>query len=295
MEQITKRDPTKPFFVWSSHLRPHSPYDPPQAFWDMYIDRDLPDVPVGDWADEHPFPDRGLSTTAWQGRLTPERLQRMRAGYMGNVTHIDCQLGRLREWMAMREHDRLLDNTLIIFTSDHGDMMGDHHLLRKAQPYEGSARIPMLIRYPNGLDLPTGTFDQVVGLQDVMPTILEACGVPVPDTVTGESIFKAIRGEPWREFFHGEHSPCYSLEQGNHYLTDGREKYIWFPGAGREQLFDLASDRQELHDLARDPKHEDSLAMWRARLVELLGKRGDGFSDGRQLIVRTDHWPPEVG
>ena len=76
-----------------------------------------------------------------------------------------------------------------------------------------------------------------------------------------------MRGEPWREFFHGEHSPCYSAEEAMHYLTDGKEKYIWFPTTGEEQLFDLAKDRQELHNLARDPARAGRVAMWLPRLI----------------------------
>jgi arylsulfatase A-like enzyme len=294
MEQIVKRDPTKPFFLWCSHLRPHSPYDPPGSFWDRYIDRDLPPVPVGDWAAKYDEEGPGLDPSAWHGRLRPDELRRMRAGYMGNVTHIDYQLGRLLEWLR-RGPDRLLRNTLVIFASDHGDLQGDHHLLRKCHAYEGSARIPLLLRYPDGLDLPTGRFEAVAGLQDVMPTVLEACGVSVPDSVTGHSLFRAIRGEPWRAFFHGEHSPCYALEQGYHYLTDGKEKYIWFPATNDEQLFDLVHDRQELHDLAGKPEHQERLERWRGRLVERLAERGDGFSDGERLIPRTEHWGPKAG
>ena len=178
----------------------------------------------------------------------------------------------------------LLNDTLIIFTADHGDMMGDHHLHRKTYAYEGSARIPFVVRYPAGTDLPSGIFEHTVGLQDVMPTILEAVGIPIPDSVTGTSVFQAIRGEEWREFIHGEHSPCYSADEAMHYLTDGKEKFIYFPKSGDEQFFDLVKDRQELHDLAGDPAHSDRVAMWRKRLIDLLAERGDGFSDGEKLL-----------
>jgi len=292
LEQIAKRDPTRPLFIWVSHMRPHSPYDPPRAFWDMYIGRELPELPIGDWAARHDIPNPGLEPTAWRGRLTPEQSHRARAGYMGSCTHIDYQLGYLLEELQRR----LLPggNTFILFTSDHGDMMGDHHLHRKTYAYEGSARIPFLIRYPRGWDLPTGTFEHVVGLQDVMPTLLEGAGAPVPTSVEGRSVLAAVRGEAWREFIHGEHSPCYAIEQAMHYLTDGREKYIWFPATGEEQLFDLTADRQELHDLAKEPAYAGRVELWRGRLIELLGRRGDGFSDGRKLLTRTDWWPPQV-
>lgn len=291
IEQIRKRDPTRPFFIWTSHLRPHSPYDPPSFFYDLYINRELPEIPIGDWASKHDLPNPGLDRTAWRGRLTPEQNQRARAAYMGLCIHIDYELGRLMEAMAKLG---VLDNTLILFTSDHGDMMGDHHLHRKTYAYEGSARIPFLIRYPAGLNLPSGTFEHVVGLQDVMPTILEAAGVPIPDSVTGKSVFGAICSEEWREFLHGEHSPCYSQEEAMHYLTDGKEKYIYFPATGEEQFFDLVNDRRELHDLAKDPAHRDRVTLWRQRLIELLSKRGDGFSDGKQLLIRKDWWSAVV-
>ena len=292
LEQIAKRDPTRPFFVWCSHLRPHSPYDPPQFFWDMYIHRELPEVPVGDWSAKHDVPVEHPDRWAWQGRLPAEHAHRMRAAYMALCTHLDCELGRLIEGLG---RTRQITNTCILYTADHGDMMGDHHLHRKTYAYEGSARIPMAIRYPQGFEGPCGTFEQVVGLQDVMPTLLEIAGVDVPETVTGTSLLRAARGEPWREFLHGEHSPCYSAEEAMQYLTDGREKYIYFPTTGDEQFFDLVQDRQELYDLARDPSQADRVARWRQRLIERLGPRGDGFSDGKRLLVRKERYSAVVG
>lgn len=127
-----------------------------------------------------------------------------------------------------------------------------------------------------------------------MPTLLEAAGVPVPDSVTGQSVFQAIRGEVWRKYIHGEHSPCYSPENAMQYLTDAREKYIYFPRTGEEQFFDLTKDRQELHDLAKNPAYQQQVALWRQRLIEVLGERGDGFSDGERLLIRQDSWSAVV-
>ena len=290
--QIKKRDPTRPFFVWCSFLRPHSPYDPPKSFWDMFINRQLPEIPVGDWAGEYDAPNPGLPITAWYGRLTPEQNQRMRAAYMAMVSFIDSQIGYVL--MVLQREAGLLNDTLTIFTSDHGDMMGDHHLHRKTYAYEGSARIPFLIRYPNGWNLPTGVFEPVVGLQDVMPTILETAGIEDVGGLTGKSVFAAIRGEQWREFLHGEHSPCYSNKEAMHYLTDGREKYVWFPASETELFFDLVADRQERRNLANDSEYSGRVEMYRQRLIELLAERGDGFSDGKSLIQRDDRWSPVV-
>ena len=102
----------------------------------------------------------------------------------------------------------------------------------------------------------------------------------VPEGVEGRSLRPLLEDPdaPRREYYHHEHSPCYSAEEAMQYLTDGKEKYIYFPTTGDEQLFDLAGDRQELHDLAADPAQADRVATWRSRLVERLGKRGGKHS-----------------
>ena len=292
LEQLARRDPTRPFFAWCSHLRPHSPYDPPAHFWDMYIRRELPPIPVGDWADEHDVPVAHPEQIAWRGRLSNGQNQRMRAGYMGLITHLDYELGRLL--IRMGRNMDLLDNTLLIFAGDHGDMMSDHHLHRKTYAYEGSARIPLVLRYPDAWDLPAGTFEQVTGLQDVMPTILDAAGIEPPEGVTGRSILEAVRGREWREYIHGEHSPCYASENAMQYLTDGKEKFVCFPVTGQEQFFDLVNDRQELHDVAQSAAHADRVELWRGRLIDLLAGRGDGFSDGRKLLRKEPGYAPVV-
>src|SRR5262249_38697848 len=119
---IERRDLTKPFFLWLSFARPHSPYDAPQPYFDMYRDVDIPRPAVGDWCSEqdHAVPDVNapFSHRPWT------QTRRARQGYYGNITFIDHQIGRF-----FYEMDRLapgaLDNTFVIFTSDHGDMMGD--------------------------------------------------------------------------------------------------------------------------------------------------------------------------
>ncbi len=150
----------------------------------MYMKKHIEQPYVGSWVDTDVPEQPGVDRTAYRAHLTEEQYRRMRAGYMGCITHIDYQLGFMQEVLT---RSKLWGDTLVIFTADHGDMMGDHHLLRKSYAYEGSARIPFVIKYPNGWDRPTGSFEQVVGLQDIMPTCLDAAGVEIPDSVTGSS------------------------------------------------------------------------------------------------------------
>ena len=293
LDLVEKRDPTKPFFLWCSHLRPHSPYDPPQFYWDMYDQQDLGEPPIGDWADRHRQEGVTPMRTAWQGNLGAKATHRCRAGYMGCITHIDYEMGRMEEsLMKMEGVDAA--NTIWLFTADHGDMMGDHYLHRKTYAYEGSARIPFVVRYPKGYDAPTGAFEQPVGLQDVMPTLLDIAGVESPDTMTGESVVQAARGGEWREFIHGEHSPCYHPTNAVQYLTDGREKFLWFPVTGQEQFFDLQNARDETRDLINDPAAQERVKLWRQRLVDRLAIRNDGFSDGQRLITKPEGYGPVV-
>jgi len=281
---LERRDPTRPFFLWVSFLRPHAPLDPPQVYWDMYADVDLPPPPLGEWSMEHAHPPP-LDPNAWEGYLPGHLQHRAQIGYYACITHIDQQIGRLLEELRRM---RLANDTFMLMTSDHGEMLGDHHLWRKSYPYEGSARIPVVLRFPRTWDIPTGQIsDRVVGLQDVMPTMLDAAGVEIPDTVEGHSVLAPLCGETeWRAYLHGEHAECYSPDNAMHYLTDGKEKYVWFPPTGQEQLFDLQADPQELHDLAADPANEPRVKPWRERLTKQLAGRPDGFSDGDKLIAK---------
>ncbi|MEF3304571.1 arylsulfatase [Paenibacillus sp. GYB003] len=280
---LKERDPTKPFFLKTSFARPHSPYDPPAYYFDMYRNKALPEASVGDWASVHDVPEDGASPTAWRGVRSREEIRRARAGYYGSITFIDHQIGRL---LIHLQQTGLLHDTVVIFTSDHGDMLGDHHLWRKTYAYEGSAHVPMIVRLPGSFGKQVRYADRPVTLQDVMPTILEAAGVPIPETVDGRSMLPLTRGDAggWREYVHGEHSTCYSEAQEMQYLTDGKHKYVWLPRIDEEQLFDLAADPYECANLAGVPEHRERLLQWRSRMVAALGPRNAGLTEGDRLI-----------
>ncbi len=127
-----------------------------------------------------------------------------------------------------------------------------------------------------------------VELRDILPTLWEAAGVEIPPTVDGASVLPLLRdpSAPWREFVEGEHTTCNKRQYGMQYLTDGREKYIWFHHTGREQLFDLANDPQELHDRSAEPSFQTRLRGWRHRLAEINERRGDPRGRNGDLVVQ---------
>jgi arylsulfatase A-like enzyme len=189
--------------------------------------------------------------------------------------------------LIMEQHHLVPEPTWWVFTSDHGEMLGDHCLFRKTFAYEGSARTPLIVTPPRQKG--GRTCRAPVLQEDLMPTMLDIAGAPIPSAVEGRSLLPLIADAPgpvaWREFAHGEHSACYAPDHGMQYLTDGLEKYVWYTQTGQEQLFDLADDPQESHDLAAVSGAHSRLERWRGRMVEELAPRSeDGLSDGRRLI-----------
>ncbi|NQT88246.1 arylsulfatase [bacterium] len=289
-------DRAEPFFLKVSFARPHSPYDAPQRLFDRYQDADLPKAAVGAWAERYAMRGATLPDNTWRGDLGAEQARRSRQGYYASVTFIDEQIGRILDALETRGE---MDNTLILFTADHGDMLGDHNLWRKTYAYEASARIPMLVRWPDGaVDAPRGqSLGQPVELRDVLPTFLDAAGVSAdPARFDGRSLLDLARGNTagWREVIDFEHDACYGDSTSWNALTDGHIKYIYHAQTDEEQLFDLDADPTELHDLASDPAHDATRKAWRQRLVDHFEERGAPYIANGDLTprpTRTLHSP----
>ncbi|MEZ6046767.1 MAG: arylsulfatase [Planctomycetaceae bacterium] len=278
----------QPFFLKVSFARPHSPYDPPQKWWDFYQDRDLPAAAVGEWADRNEEQQPQGALDLWRGDLGAEQVRKSRQGYYGSVSFIDEQIGRILDALEARGE---LENTLIVYTSDHGDMTGDHHLWRKGYPYEASARVPMLVRWPTGMgtDQRGVTWHQPTELRDILPTFLDAAGVDAnPADFDGNSLLNLARGktDDWREYIDLEHDICYRPWIHWSGLTDGKKKYIFHTLDGEQQLFDLEQDPHELKNLASLPEHADELRKWRGRMVDHFQVRGEPFLKNGDLALR---------
>ena len=280
---LRRKDPTKPFFLMASFVRPHAPLDPPQVYYDMYINEEIPKPPIGDWAKKDDELQEGLLTNCGSGIISDKALRRARAAYYGCITQIDHQIGRLLQ--ALEEYNSL-KNSIVIFTADHGELLGDHNLFRKALPYEGSAGVPLLVYDPGNL---LGCeynriIDNPVELRDILPTLLDMADINIPESIEGESIVPLLNKEDieWREYIHGEHS--YGV-LSNHYITNGNQKYIWFSQTGIEQYFDLENDPNELHNLIDDNRYQENIDYYRNELIKELANREEGYSDGKTLII----------
>jgi arylsulfatase A-like enzyme len=257
---------------------------------EMYAEDDMPGPYIGSWAEKFAAHKEPAPFNLWHGDLGLEQVRRSRRGYYGAVSFMDEQIGRIAAALKKRG---MYDNTLIIFLADHGDMLGDHHHWRKTYAYEGSAKIPMVLRWPAGIGEEESRgkiISKTVELRDILPTFLDASGKQIPEGLDGMSLLRLVRGgeKRWRAYIDLEHDVCYSVENHWNALTDGGYKYIHHAYDGSEQLFNLKEDPGEIHDLAGEAKHREVLKAWRNQLVEHFAERGEEFVREGRLVRRPE-------
>lgn len=140
---LETRDRMRPFFLMASFVRPHSPFDAPAEYFEMYYGKELVEPALGDWVDRSLTESDGMVIDSVYGRHDAELRHQAMAGYYACITHIHHQIGRL---VTALEPDATCTNTVVVFTSDHGEMLFDHEKFRKVLPNEGSPRVPLIVR-----------------------------------------------------------------------------------------------------------------------------------------------------
>ena len=260
----------RPFFLWCSFPKPHSPYDPPWEFARLYDPRTVP-PPAGDetmLGDRDPSLDARRYTHAFEA-LSPEARRVIKAYYYGLITFQDEQVGRV---VAAMEEAGVADETIVVYTADHGDMMGDFGTYFKCCHHEGSIRVPILFRGPG---VPVGQRrGPLAGLQDILPTLGALAGLPLAHEVDGMDMtaIMADAGAPWRDTFYAQ---SMDAPRQTAMVCDGRWKYCYAQWGAVEELYDLAEDPQELANLASRAGSGPLVAEWRARLIAEARRLGD--------------------
>lgn len=247
------RDTTSPWFLHLSYFAPHPPFTPPRPYFDRYDRlREHMDPPVvGEWVPRWDTMPRGLPPDSARGPFDPEAMRNARVGYYGLINHIDDCVAHLLDRYFEHGSDRQHDPVWIVFTSDHGEMMGDHQLFRKGLPFESSTRVPFFISGRN-VGIQPGECDALVCLEDVAPTVLELAGVEPPPAMVegpnGRSLAAAVTGGRCapREVFFEECGGIFD----HHSVVAGRWKYVWWVQSNEEQVFDLTDDPRETRDLS---------------------------------------------
>ncbi len=264
IQYLEESEGRRPFLMWAGFIHPHPPFDIPEDWADLYNGK-IP-KPVSSVTP--------LSTLAEENKqlgcaFNDEVKQRMRELYASALTFADHQIGRIID--KLRELD-LLDNTLVVFTSDHGEMLGDLDTFQKFLPYDASAKIPMVVRYPKRLKAGERR-SYFVDLNDMLPTFLDVSGTTYPADyeLPGESIF-VEHGHKNRKYQYIEH------QRDNKRwccLRDERYKYVYYYGDA-EQMFDMQEDPKEtinvlygIDESAEDERTKEILVA-RDRLKEAL-------------------------
>ncbi len=280
---IENYDQTDPFFVYLSFTSPHDPRTPPGEYATMYKPEDVP-IPENFYP-EHPFDNgemRIRDEVLAPFPRTPEIVQQHIADYYGMISSQDAEMGRLLNTLEANGH---LDNTIVIYTADHGLAVGQHGLFGKQNLYAHSIRVPSIFAGPG---IPQGTtVDTLTYLYDVFPTVCDLTSVECPDTTEGVSLVPLMEGcvNQVRETVFAAYKDIHRT------VSDGRWKLIRYyvseeTGRGTDylQLFDLEQDPWETNNLAELPEHADRIRSLAADMKVWQNETDDFMKDTPILL-----------
>jgi arylsulfatase len=290
LREFAKSD--QPFFLFSSFWKPHSPYEVPVPYDQMYSDIDIP-LPEQITREKIEALPPHLKTIILRDELRDkeppfdmdrERLQWIYRSYYATVSHIDDEVGKILDTL---EESGLAENTIVIFTSDHGDQLLEHGLFGKNVFYESSVKIPFMMRYPGRIN--PGTYDEFCMSIDLLPTLFEFAGLEEPYNCHGQSLVPLISDsekeyierdcvfsenvipEVFLKTFHFEkdkgvmgvrHPDCKMVRTK-------KWKFNYYP-KGHQELFDLENDPDEMANLAADPGRAKIVDEMKSRLLDWL-------------------------
>ncbi len=277
IKYLSERDRSKPFFAEVSFERPHPPLSPS---FDCPFSYDSDSLTLPENSKENigdsPFYFNRNVELKWSAATHGEGVLRQAlARYYALISHIDQQVGRIID--QLRESGDL-DNTIIIFTADHGDFAGEYSRMAKGFNYDAIHRIPMIWHMPERF-VPSERTDEMIEQIDVFPTICDLLGIPTPKAVQGKSLLPILTGgaAPERDTVFFEYTVCKTVHTRDHKLSYG------FDGANEiGELYDLRSDPHEYDNLFESPDHQDV----RERLLRKL-------LDWQIATAQPPNWPPQ--
>ncbi len=275
---LRQRNSERPFFLWTSFIKPHPPFESPVPWNKLYRAADMlpPRRPDGfeqllSWWNRHQnrykYRDKGYDEML---------IRTMKAMYYACISFIDFNLGRILEALGDE-----IENTLILYTSDHGEMLGDYGSFGKRTMLNPAAKIPLIMRAPAAIN-PGQRIDRPVSLLDVFPTFAAAAGLDIDlPSPEGANLLDIEAGDTEREFVTSQ------VGEGNIglYMIAGRDlKYIYSAADRKEWLFDLRIDPQETKNWAGNSRYEGELRAMRDRLIARFER------DGYDLAVQNGEW-----
>ncbi|PWK75788.1 choline-sulfatase [Aminobacter sp. AP02] len=262
--RVSDQAERRPWCLTVSFTHPHDPYVARCQYWDLYEGCPALDPDVGFIAadQQDPHSQRLYHASDYASfDITPKQVRRSRRGYFANISYLDDKVGEL---VSVLERTRMLDDTIIVFCSDHGDMLGEHGLWFKMCFFEGAARVPLMIA---GKGIPAGLIEAPTSNLDILPTLCDLAGIELAAIMPwadGQSLVPLMRGEErtapvlMEYAAEGSYAPLVAIREG-------RFKFVHCE-IDPPQLFDLESDPLELTNLAADPVHADLVATFTAKV-----------------------------
>jgi len=292
-EHLDER-PEMPFLMWASFSKPHPPYDAPRPWDGMYDPREVPE-PLGGWECEGLLDGRDVELKTrrnyygWE-KLSKEAVQVSRAFYCGVMSFQDAMVGRMLDFL---DEAGLTDSTIVVYTSDHGDLLGDFGRFFKSNMFDGSAKVPHIWSVPGVIPRnDPHVRDQLVGPHDILPTLAALTGCPLPCGVDGADITAILRGvaAPGRPFLVAQthDPPCQK-----YMVRTAKWKYVYCELGGTEELYDMTLADRELRNMAADPRAAPVKDELRGTLIRWCVENGDDkmVQDGRLAVSPADGLP----
>ena len=278
----------QPFALCVGPIAPHFPFVVPEPYFSRYYPEkaDLPDTPEGH-LDNLPVAAQRLRAAFGFWGHSDKQVRRARAAYYGLISYVDDKIGNLLNTL---ESTGLAENTVVIYTSDHGDMLGEHGLWRKMCFYEESARIPMQVRWPGVLS-GGRRIEECASLVDLTATILDAAGVSTDEQkeqwkVDGDSMLSLLqgRGSDWKDEAFVEHN-AHGTDRPRAMIRQGKWKLCYNHAKPAEfELYDLETDPGEFNNLAGSPQHRDV----QERLFKRINELWDGDKVAQEVMASQE-------
>lgn len=278
--EILDKVKDKPFFLAVGFVRPHVPLVAPKKYFDAY-DREAMQAPIVPDYDLDDVPDiiRGYKRNSTTYGVTPKLHKGLLQAYYASVSYMDAQVGRVLDALQKKG---LADNTIVVFTSDHGYLLGHHHKYQKQHLFEEATRVPFIVSVPWLKNQHGRGTTKITELVDLYPTLADLAGLPAPDTLQGTSL-KSLLTDPESPLWKKEQAFTISRSGGESIRTMDWRFTQWGFGENGFELYDLKNDPDEFTNLARNPEYASVVKMLR---TQLLAKRDEaGFKKNQAAIV----------
>lgn len=263
--ELIREHKDEPFFLAVGFVRPHVPFVAPASYFDPYpfVKINTPEQAPNDWED---IPERGINyVTSVNAQMNQEQKQKAIAAYYASVSYMDAQVGKVLKTL---KEEGLEENTIVVFTSDHGFHLGEHEFWMKVSLHEESVKVPMMIKVPGNKPAKVNSFTELI---DLYPTLADLAGLEYPKAIQGKSL-KPLLDKPNKK----HRDMAFSVSQGGRTFLVRTEKWAYIQynedaSAGME-LFDMENDPKQFHNLAHDPAYSQALKEMQSRLSKKLKK-----------------------